>query len=187
MTSGPSLSRADQPPPDPQADARRGDPVAGGLDPDAGWQVWEGELFEWPVTTLPAMEAVEAAKDQGLKASEALDRALRVAFFGASRSVSMHHVILDVVSSTDGVDAGTLGRALELGEARRRLFDHMHLATSSDVAGSPHLFLADGGDAHNPGIEMHWEGDHDSGFPVVSRDEPGIYEDLQRRAARDGR
>ena len=56
-------------------------------------------------------------------------------------------------------------------------------AESGRVNGSPHLFLPDGTDVHNPGIEMHWEGDHGKGFPVVDRDEPAIYEDLLRRAA----
>jgi hypothetical protein len=38
-------------------------PVVGGLEPDAGWQVWQRHPSEWPVTTLPALEAVEAAKE----------------------------------------------------------------------------------------------------------------------------
>src|SRR5688572_25690561 len=44
--------------------------VAGGLEPDAGWQMWQGDEHEYPVTMLPALEAVQAAKEQGLLASE---------------------------------------------------------------------------------------------------------------------
>src|SRR5918992_5595439 len=33
-------------------------PVAGALEPDAGWQVWQGDLGTWPLTMLPALEAV---------------------------------------------------------------------------------------------------------------------------------
>src|SRR5688572_24299425 len=36
--------------------------VAGALDPDAGWQMWQAPEHEYPVTTLPALEAVQAAK-----------------------------------------------------------------------------------------------------------------------------
>src|ERR671927_139585 len=46
-------------------------PVVGGLDPEAGWQIWQEDLATWPVTTLPALEAVQAAKEQGLAAANA--------------------------------------------------------------------------------------------------------------------
>src|SRR5438093_6132364 len=52
-------------------------PVAGALAPEFGWQMWQAPESEWPVTTLPALEAVQAAKEQSLEASEALDLALR--------------------------------------------------------------------------------------------------------------
>src|SRR5688500_7926303 len=42
--------------------------VAGALDPDAGWQMWQGAEAEYPVTMLPALEAVQAAKEQSLRA-----------------------------------------------------------------------------------------------------------------------
>ena len=51
------------------------------------------------------------------------------------------------------------------------------------VEGSPHLFLPDGTDVHNPGIEMHWMGDHGKGFPHIDADDPSVYDDLIRRAA----
>ncbi len=56
-----------------------------------------------------------------------------------------------------------------------------------EVKGSPHVFLADGTDAHNPGIEMHWEGRPGEGFPVIDRDEPAIYDELVGRAAETNR
>lgn len=71
-------------------------PVAGALAPRAGWQLWQAPASQYPVTTLPALEAVQAAKGQGLRASEELDRGLRRAFFGESRCISMRHVILEV-------------------------------------------------------------------------------------------
>ncbi|MDQ3979183.1 MAG: DsbA family protein [Actinomycetota bacterium] len=157
-------------------------PVVGGLDPDAGWQVWQAEPVTWPVTTLPALEAVQAAKEQSLGASERLDRALRVALFGQSKCISMRHVILAVAADA-GLDVSALQDALDEGRARRAVFDQQRAASSDDVQGSPHLFLADGTDVHNPGIQMEWAGEHGRGFPVVSKDDPGVYEDLLRRAA----
>jgi predicted DsbA family dithiol-disulfide isomerase len=157
-------------------------PVVGGLDPDAGWQVWQGDLATWPVTTLLALEAVQAAKEQGLAASERLDRALRVAFFGQSRCISMRHVVLEVADAC-GVDAEALREALDEGRARRTVFEQCQGAEDGDVKGSPHVFLPDGSDAHNPGIEMEWVGEHGAGFPVIGKDDPRVYDDLVTRAA----
>jgi len=157
--------------------------AVGTLDPGARWQLWQQEVHSYPVTTLPAMEAVQAAKEQGLAASEQLDRALRVAFFGQSRCISVRAVILEVAESCDAVDAGAVAAAIDDGRARRAVMDQHQLGMSPAVDGSPHVFLADGTDVHNPGIEMHWQGDKGKGFPVVTRDQPSVYGDLLRRAA----
>jgi predicted DsbA family dithiol-disulfide isomerase len=157
-------------------------PVVGALDPRAGWQVWQGDLATWPVTTLLALEAVQAAKEQGPAASERLDRGLRVAFFGQSRCISMRHVILEVAEE-GGLDQEALAEALDSGRARRAVFDHCAVASGDEVAGSPHVFLPDGTDVHNPGIEMEWTGEHGIGFPVVAKDDPSVYEELVARAA----
>jgi predicted DsbA family dithiol-disulfide isomerase len=161
-------------------------PVAGAVEPEAGWQVWQGPADAWPVTSLPALEAVQAAKTVcSLGASERLDRALRVAFFGQSRCISMRHVILDVARSTLGGDeAETLREALDSGVARSAVLDQCETArTSDEVKGSPHVFLPDGTNAHNPGIRMHWVGEHGVGFPVVDEDNPDVYKSLLEAAA----
>ena len=157
--------------------------AVGTVDPSAGWQVWQGEPHAYPVTTLPPMEAVEAAKEQGLRASEELDRALRQAFFGRSECISLRHVIRDIAGECTNVDADKLLDALDDGRARPALFAHARLATTAQVKGSPHVFLPDGTEAHNPGIEMHWEGEHGKGFPVIDSFRPETYEELLRRAA----
>lgn len=159
--------------------------AVGAVDPAAGWQMWQRPPYEYPVTMLPAMEAVEAAKEQGLAASEELDRALRVAFFGRSEVVSLLDVIAGAAARCERVDEDKLIEALHEGRARRALMAHVEAARSDDVKGSPHVFLPDGTDAHNPGIEMHWEGPHGKGFPVVDAFEPRIYEELLQRAAAD--
>lgn len=157
-------------------------PVAGGLEPDAGWEVWRRPDYQYPVTTLPALEAVHAAALQSDRAAEELDRALRVAFFGRSETISMRHVILQVAERCPAVDAAELAAALDDGRCRRAVMDDYRAAQSDKVQGSPHVFVA-GADAANPGIDMHWHKDHDVGFPVVDKDDPSVYEDLLRRAA----
>jgi predicted DsbA family dithiol-disulfide isomerase len=157
-------------------------PVAGALEPGARWQVWQRPGSEWPVTTLPALEAVHAAADQSARAGEELDLALRVALFGESRCISMRHVILDAARGLPSVNVAELAAALDEGRFRRGVFDDLDAARSSDVDGSPHVFVP-GGDAHNPGVEMHWEGEHGVGFPVVDKDDPSVYEDLLAQAA----
>lgn len=157
--------------------------VVGTLDPSAGWQIWQGRDHEYPVTMLPPMEAVEAAKEQGPRASEELDRALRAAFFGESRTISMRHVIEEVAEACLHVETSKLMAAFDDGRAREAVMQQARRADGDEVKGSPHLFLADGTNLHNPGIDMHWEGEHGKGFPVVERDHSAIYEDLLRRAA----
>lgn len=160
-------------------------PVVGGLDPSVGWEIWQAEPVTWPVTTLLAMEAVQAAKRQGLAASERLDRALRFAFFGQSRCISMRHVILEVADE-QGLDTDDLADGLDSGTCRRALIETGLAAPDQGVKGSPHVFLPDGTEAHNPGIEMEWAGEHGKGFPVVAKDDPGACEDLIRRAVAVG-
>jgi len=159
-------------------------PVAGAIEPEAGWQMWQGAASEFPVTTLLALEAVEAAKEQGLVASENLDRALRVALYGRSVNISMRYEILAVAATCDGLDADHLRRSLVAGTARAAIENHLEDSLGDEVQGSPHLFTADGYQAYNPGIEMHWEGEPGIGFSVVDRDDPSVYTDILRHAAR---
>ncbi|HEX2040214.1 MAG TPA: DsbA family protein [Acidimicrobiales bacterium] len=158
-------------------------PVVGARAPELGWQVWRAPESEWPVTVLLAMEGVQAAKEQGLEASEQLDYALRQAFFAESRCISMRHVVLDVAARCPAVDVEMLRKALDDGRARRTVIEQREQAEREGVKGSPHVFLHDGGDVHNPGVRMHWEGDHGRGFPVIDDDDPSVYDDLVRRAA----
>lgn len=158
-------------------------PVAGALEPDAGWQMWQRPDWQYPGTVLLALEAVQASKEQSLEASEALDRALRVAFFGHSRSIQLHSVVLDVAAECEAVDAVALAKALDEGRGRRALMDQAAVAGGDTIQGSPHLFLPDGTDVHNPGLEVRWAGEKGRGFPVVDADDPSVYTDILRRSA----
>jgi predicted DsbA family dithiol-disulfide isomerase len=157
-------------------------PVAGAAEKEAGWQMWQGDDSEWPVTTLPALEAVEAAKNQSLRAAEELDRGLRVAFFADSKNISMRHVILAVAEDCPNVDEELLAEAVDNGRARGRVMEQVNESKKEGVKGSPHLFLADGTDYHNPGVEVTWVGEHGKGFPFIESDEPAVYLDILQRA-----
>lgn len=155
-------------------------PVTGALAPAAGWSQWRASPYAYPVTTLPAMEAVYAAKEQGLGISDRFDRALRVAFFKDARCVALESEILAVAEEVEGLEVAPVKDALRSGQARAQLFDDFKTAESDAVQGSPHMFLPDGRDFHNPGVEMHWEG---KAFPVVDSDDASIYDDLIKTAA----
>jgi predicted DsbA family dithiol-disulfide isomerase len=158
--------------------------VLGAVEPDAGWRLWQGPDWAYPVTMLPALEAVQAAKAQGWAASEELDRALRRAFWTRGRCISMRHVILAVARETGAVDVAVLAEALDHGVARAAVLDQYATARDGRVVCSPHIFLHDGTNSANPGIEARWlNGDFGVGHPVIDADHPEVYEELLRHAA----
>src|SRR5687768_17061896 len=159
-------------------------PVAAQLAPRAGWAAWSAPEQAWPVTMLPPMEAVQAAKLQSLAASEELDRGLRRAFWGESRCISLRHVILEVANECDTVDVAALSEALDDGRTRRALFADWAVARGDEVRGSAHLFAPDGTNAQNPGIAIAWRDDGaGGGEAVIEADDPAAIDDLVRRAA----
>lgn len=153
-------------------------PVLGALEPDAGWQLWQGPDHHYPNTMLLAFEAVQAAKRQSPRASEQLDRALRLAFWQHSRPIHLHHEILGIAAATDVVETEQLDHHLRTGTARADVFADLELAASPAVAMSPHVFLPDGTDYPNPGITVHWHGNWAQGFPVIDHDDPTIADAL---------
>ena len=159
-------------------------PVAQQLAPRAGWQPWSAPDSTWPVTLLPPMEAVQAAKPQSAHASEALDRGLRHALFAESRCISLRHVILEVAAETDAVDVAALADALDGGAARAAITADWATARTDAVRGSAHLFAADGMEGQNPGIGIGWEDDGSAaGRYWIEHDDPAAIEHFVRRAA----
>jgi predicted DsbA family dithiol-disulfide isomerase len=154
-------------------------PIAATLAPRAGWQPWSAPDHAWPVTMLPPMEAVLAAKEQSLEASEQLDRGLRQAFWAESRCISLRHVILEVANDCEALDVAALAAALDAGRARRTLLDDWAVARGDEVRGSAHLFAPDGTNAQNPGMTIAWSGE----APVVEHDDPAAIDEFVRRAA----
>jgi predicted DsbA family dithiol-disulfide isomerase len=172
-----------EPTPKPMRDAEW--PVAAQLAPRAGWRAWSAPETSWPVTMLPPMEAVQAAKLQSLAAAEELDRGLRRAFWADSRCISLRHVILEVASECPSLHLGDLGAAIDDGRARGALRDDFAVAQTDEVRGSAHLFAPDGTNGQNPGITIGWIGDDGSGggAATIEADDPTAIEDLVRRAA----
>lgn len=157
-------------------------PVLGGCEPDFGWKPWQREPEAWPSTSLPANEAVHAAKRQSLRAAEELDMAIRTAFFRDSRTICLHHELRDLASHCPHVDAEELAAALDSGAAREAMMQD-YRTNRPQVQGSPHFFLADGSDVHNPGMTLHWVGEPGAGFPVVDHDDALAVTRLVQRAA----
>ena len=157
-------------------------PVLGSLEPDAGWQLWQGPDYHYPSTVLLAFEAVQVVKTQSLEVSERFDRAVRHAFWADSRPIQTHHELLAIAREVDGIDVAALDEALRSGSHRRAIFDDLATVQSGAVRMSPHLFLSDGSDITNPGLDVRWQGEWAKGFPVIERDDPSIYEDLLLRS-----
>lgn len=158
-------------------------PVVGQLAEELEWQVWQGEPSAWPNTSMPANEAVHAAKAQSLRASEQLDTALRQALFRDSRPIALRHEILDVAKGCPDVDADALAEALDDGRARGPMLADSRRHREA-ITGSPHLFLADGSDVHHPDADFRWAGGGEGkGYPIVTRDEPQACTEIVRRAA----
>jgi predicted DsbA family dithiol-disulfide isomerase len=153
-------------------------------EPALGWTDWQGPESGYPVTLLPAMEAVQAAKTQpgtpeaGLAASDQLDAALRHAFYAESRCVSVHSEILAVAEECPLVDTAHLDGALRRGTCRGVLFDQWEESKAPEVRGSPHFFLPDGTDLHNPGIAFTWP--KGTPRPLITEYTPAFWTSLVR-------
>ncbi|MEE4598877.1 dithiol-disulfide isomerase [Streptomyces sp. DSM 41524] len=127
--------------------------------PELAWRRWNAQDATYPVTTLPAMAAVQACKIPevgGLAASDELDAALREAFYAESRCISMPSVILDIAEGCPGVNEERLAGALVRGAGHADVYRQWETARTPYVQGSPHLFTARGESLHNPGVVAHW-------------------------------
>ena len=155
------------------------------LRPELGWRRWSGPEWTYPVTTLPALEAVQAVKAvDGLRGSDELDAALRVAFYTEGRCISVHSEILDVAEACPHVDAEALAKALAAGSGRAEVYEQWEEAKTPAVQGSPHFFTGDGFRLHNPGVVASWSASPlHGGFPRLESYSTEWADDLLDRAA----
>lgn len=152
------------------------------LVPEAGWRPWWRDDSAYPVSSLLALEAVQAAKEQGPAASERLDLALRQAFWRDARCISLRSEVLAAAEAAE-VDVKALAEALDDGRCRSAVIADWHAAADGAAEGSPHVFVGTYG-VLNPGIEQHWEGPKPGGKPIVDKDEQATaVDDLLHRAA----
>lgn len=141
-----------------------------GLRPELGWRPWAAPESGYPVTTVPAMAAVQAAKHEsvgGLPASDQLDAALRHAWYAESRCISIETGILDIAEACPLVDADALAKHLATGAGHAVVHDQWPVARTAAVQGSPHLFTAEFS-VHNPGVDYHWTAAPGQGFPRLT-------------------
>lgn len=145
------------------------------LLPELQWRCWAAPASSYPVTTVPAMAAVQAAKDRevgGMRASDQLDAALRHAFYIDHQCISIPSVILDVARTCPDLDSGQLEQRLADGGGIAALYRDYAQARSSSVQGSPVIETADGARHHNPGATYHWTSPPPAGFVRLEQYDP---------------
>lgn len=99
---------------------------------------------DWPTTTLPAFDAVWAAKRQGDDVGMDFDLRVRRAFFGEGRNIGNPAVLLDVAREA-GLDFARFEHDVALPEARAAILAEGKLGKETfRVRSTPTLTLGDG-------------------------------------------
>ena len=158
-------------------------PVCASLTPRFGWSLWQGRLDEYPVTSLPAAQAVQAARRQSEAAAAELDLALRRAFFVRSRCISVRNEIRAAAGSCEGVDVARLFDDVDDGEVYEAVLRQAATATAGAASCSGYVVLPDGTGVCNPGVRTEWYGRLPGGTPVLVDDEPDVHRQLVEMAA----
>lgn len=111
---------------------------------DIPWQMWSRPEFEWPVTVMPAFEAVKCAERQSMALADELDWALRTAFHGQSRTMSLRHEILTCAAAA-GLDMDRFTTDFDSGVAKALVIEEAKEGWERlKVNGSPTLVFPNG-------------------------------------------
>ena len=131
------------------------------IEPRLELRRWSAREWEWPVTILPAFEAVKCAEAQGDDLVWEYQWRVRQAFFRDSACISLRHVLLDLADEV-GLDAARMASDFDSGRFRRQVMAEGHAGWQVlKVRGSPTLVLPDGSVCAYPGLpEVTWSGDH---------------------------
>lgn len=154
-------------------------PICRDLEPSAPWPAGSGP-WQFTRSTLVALVAVQAAKEQSTGASVRLDKALRRAMFEDLADLGTLQVVVGLAGDVDGIDVDALEEALRSGRGRAEVDRHTAESRTDLVAGSPTLILPDGSTHNNPGISMHWE-DRPGERLVIDSDDSDVYTALVDR------
>ena len=99
---------------------------------------------DWPTTTLPAFDAVWAARQQGASVAMDLDLRVRRAFFGESRNIGSRDVMLDLARNME-INFPRFERDFASPAARAAVIEEGRLGRERyRVRGTPTLMLGDG-------------------------------------------
>lgn len=147
-----------------------------GLVPEVGLLLWEEDPSTYPVSTLPALEAVQVAKDDrvgGLSVSTELDAALRRAMYTEQRCISILSEVENVAANIEGLDIDAFVESLHRGDGRRAVTEQWHASKADEIQGSPQILTSHGLTLHNPGVDYAWTAPpQDGGVPRLHSYEP---------------
>ena len=105
---------------------------------------------DWPTTTLPAFDAVWAARQQGADVAADMDLRVRHAFFGESRNIGNRDVLLEIAHGSD-LDFAQFERDFASPAARAAVTEEGQLGRERyKVRGTPTLMLGNGTRLHTP-------------------------------------
>jgi hypothetical protein len=126
-------------------------------EPDLPIRPWSAPEWCYPVTLLPAFEAVSCARRQAAERAEEYAWLARLAFFDRSRCVSMRHVLVELAGEA-GLDVERFTRDWDSGSARPEILAESHHGWEElKVPGSPTFVLPSGRQIHNPGaVRVTW-------------------------------
>lgn len=153
-------------------------PFLATLEEGLPYRPWpEGKTSRWPVTFLPAFEAVKAAETLDVEKAWALDWRIRTAFYRDHACVSMRHVLAGLAEGV-GLDRSSFLEAFDEGFRARVVQESTEGWYGEGFTHSPSFRLPDGSTIVNPG--GHWTRlDPEEGHRLVSFD-PGHDDEAER-------
>lgn len=127
-------------------------PILRDVAPDIPLHPWKPPAWQWPVTVLPAFEAVKCAEAQGDDQAMEYNWLVRHAFFAESRCIALRHVLLDLATEA-GLDVARFASDFDRGRFRGRVMAESQAGWEElHVAGSPTLVLPDGSQVPGVGV-----------------------------------
>ena len=119
-------------------------PLLALTEPDLPYRPWAAPASEWPVTILPAFEAVTCAARQRADLADELAWAIRVAFFRDGRCISLRHVLLELAEGV-GLEPERFAADFDGGVTKRQVIEEAREGWErAKLPGSPTVVLPDG-------------------------------------------